>query len=86
MKFSPNSQYLLSASLDQLVKLWEFANKDRPIRTYGGHDNNNYAQSIDYGMINGKRVVLAGSEDGKIYVWDLQTMEVLHSFTAHKGM
>lgn len=71
--------------MDQLVKLWEYSNKDRPIRTYSGHDNSIYAQSIDYGMIDGKRVVLAGSEDGKIYVWDLQTMKVLHSFTAHKG-
>ncbi|TIA87364.1 hypothetical protein E3P99_03208 [Wallemia hederae] len=84
LRFSPNSQYLLSASLDHMVKLWDYANKERPIRTYTGHDNSIYAQSLDFGYYDGKRAVLAGSEDGKIFVWDLQTKEVLHSFTAHK--
>ncbi|EOR02819.1 Protein will die slowly [Wallemia ichthyophaga EXF-994] len=84
LKFSPNSQYLLSASLDHMVKLWAYASKERPIRTYTGHDNSIYAQSIDFGYFKEKRCVIAGSEDGKVFVWDLQTKEVLHSFTAHK--
>ncbi|TIA88892.1 hypothetical protein E3P81_03285 [Wallemia ichthyophaga] len=86
LKFSPNSQYLLSASLDHMVKLWAYASKERPIRTYTGHDNSIYAQSIDFGYFKEKRCVIAGSEDGKVFVWDLQSKEVLHSFTAHKGI
>jgi COMPASS component SWD3 len=31
------------------------------------------------------RYVLSGSEDGKIWVWDLQTREAVQKIDAHRG-
>ena len=35
-------------------------------------------------MPGGKHVV-SGSEDGKVYIWDLQTRQVVQVLDGHKG-
>lgn len=43
-----------------------------PIFRFKGHQNSNYR--IDCGLTSYDSTVVAGSEDGKLYCWDLITV------------
>lgn len=86
VKFTNNSQYLLSSSLDQVIKIWEINFNEKPVKIYKGHDNKHHIDSVDYCLgADDKKLICSGSEDGSIFFWDLQSMKVEYSFMAHKG-
>jgi WD40 repeat protein len=76
--FSPDSQYVLTGSLDQTARLWEAAT-GRVIRTFSGHAGGVVAVAFS----PDGRYVLTGSSDRTARLWDAATGQQLRSFVGH---
>jgi len=83
VKFSPNSKFILAATQDSTIRLWNYQNS-RCVKTYIGHTNRTYCLFTCFITTNGHYVV-SGSEDAKVYVWDLQSREVVQVLEGHRG-
>jgi Prp8 binding protein len=88
LRVSPDSQTLLSNSMDSTVRTWDirpFAPTDRHIRTFdGAHagiEKNLIKASWDK---DGKRIA-AGAGDGTAVVWSSDTGKLLYKLPGHKG-
>lgn len=88
LRVSPDSQTLLSNSMDSTVKTWDvrpFAPTDRHVRTFdgahAGMEKNLIRASWD---ANGKKVA-AGSADGTAVVWSNDTGKLMYKLPGHKG-
>ena len=84
VKFSPNSKFVLAATQDSTIRLWNYQSS-RCVKTYSGHTNRTYCIFASIVVVGGKYVV-SGSEDAKVYIWDLQTREVMQKLEGHRGM
>lgn len=89
VRFSPSSLQLLATSLDSAVRLWDLPNA-RVLKTYVGHAAQKYALVAAFAGSPRTRAapdahvrILCGSEDRRVYVWDLQTKQVLHAVEGH---
>lgn len=97
--FSPNGFQLLASSLDNSIRLWDMAN-GRVLKTYVGHQNAKFAlksaftawdtsdsnQSSNGTYSKLPCFVVAGSEDQKVYLWDLQSKQVEHTLQSHRDV
>ena len=88
LRVSPDSQSLLSNSMDSTVRTWDirpFAPTDRHVRTFDGAqagiERNLIKASWD---ADGKRIA-AGSADGTAIVWSNDTGKLLYKLPGHKG-
>lgn len=73
---------VLVSTLDSVIRLMDKSN-GQMLQSYKGHMNENYRIRSCLGL--GDAVVVSGSEDGKIYVWDLLEGKVLETLSAHEG-
>ncbi|KAI8606312.1 WD repeat domain-containing protein 83, partial [Dissophora ornata] len=80
VSFSKDGNCVLASSLDDTVRLMDRANGGL-LNAYKGHTNSKY--KIRSCLSNSDAYVLSGSEDGKIYIWDLIEGEVVHQIEAH---
>ncbi|PWY96994.1 WD40 repeat-like protein [Testicularia cyperi] len=92
VKFSPSSAQLLCSSLDSTIRLWDIYNT-KIVKTYLGHTNTKFAinaalvlanPGADNVDANSQLLVASGSEDHKVYFWNLQTKEIVATIPAHK--
>lgn len=89
--FSPNAFQLLATSLDGTIRLWDMAN-GRVLKTYVGHQNSRFALKAAFTAWNVPTTsahrppcsVVAGSEDQRVYVWDLQNKAVIQTLLGHR--
>lgn len=83
VKFSPNSKFILAATQDSTIRLWNYQSS-WCVKTYTGHTNRTYCLSTCFITNNGPYVV-SGSEDSKVYIWDLQSREIVQVLEGHRG-
>jgi len=85
VKFSPNGRFILAGLLDNTLRLWNF-HKGKCLRTYSGHRNSKFCCFADFVTVGAQHMVVAGSEDGKVYMWDLQTKQLLETLNGHSDV
>lgn len=78
-RFSPNSKFVLTSTLNGNIRLWNCATS-KFHKTYTGHINNRHSISTAFDLRKGQFVV-TGSEDGKVYVYDVQSQKCLSELT-----
>ncbi|XP_029653442.1 WD repeat domain-containing protein 83 [Octopus sinensis] len=70
--FTKDSQCVLASSLDGLLRLFDKQTGEL-LNEYSGHRNSEY--KIDSCLNNTDNLILSGSEDGIVYIWDLISAE-----------
>lgn len=89
VRFSPNGKFVLAWTLDACVRLWDYV-EGRCMKTYQGHTNGRYSLGGAFGVYGDdieKALVISGSEDGGIIVWDVVSKAVLQKIEgAHDGV
>lgn len=87
-RFSPNGKFILASSLDGTIRLWNLL-EGRCVKQYTGHVNSKFClfntfttKSIEHKKKGGNFVV-SGSEDNKIFLWDIQTRNVAQIIEGH---
>jgi COMPASS component SWD3 len=88
VNFSPNGKYILAATLDNTLRLWNYAN-GKCLKTYAGHRNENFCIFSAFATSASKHAtknkwVVSGSEDHKVYLWDLQTKELVQTLEVRR--
>ena len=70
------------STLDSTVRLMDNAN-GQVLQSYRDHTNKDYRIRSCLGLADS--VVISGSEDGQLYVWDLLEGRVIEKMKAHGG-
>jgi len=76
VSFTPNGKYILTASVDALIKLWDVST-GKLIRTYTGHGNEVFQAHVHP---DGNRII-SSSLDHQIKVWNLQTGSLIQTLS-----
>ncbi|ALC42319.1 CG10931, partial [Drosophila busckii] len=82
VKFAPNGRYILAAYLNSQIKLWNFQ-KPKCLRVYKGHTNRKFCIAVNFSVTAGMWVA-SGSEDSCLYLWSLQSKELVQQLPAHQ--
>eukprot|EP00879_Flechtneria_rotunda_P026913 GHRR01028758.1.p1 GENE.GHRR01028758.1~~GHRR01028758.1.p1 ORF type:complete len:217 (+),score=70.32 GHRR01028758.1:881-1531(+) len=78
VRFSPNGQYVLQASLNNKARLVNFET-GKVAKTYTGHKNSNFCSQMTFVTTVGSNpLIAAGSEDGSILLWDVNSKQVVN--------
>ncbi|MCL2211628.1 MAG: WD40 repeat domain-containing protein [Treponema sp.] len=78
--FSPDGNYILSGSNDNLIRLWD-VNTGRLIRIFSSHSSS--VQSVAFSP-DGNQFISAGSwGDNTIKLWDVKTGRLVRTFSGH---
>ncbi|KAG6525745.1 COMPASS-like H3K4 histone methylase component WDR5B [Zingiber officinale] len=80
-KFAPNGKFILIATLDDTLKLCNYA-LGKFLKVYTGHVNRQYCITSTFSVTNGKYIV-SGSEDNCVYIWDLQSKQIIQKLEGH---
>lgn len=83
-QFSPNGRFILAGLLDNTLRLWNY-HKGKCLRTYAGHRNSKFCCFADFITVGPTHMIVAGSEDGKAYLWDLQTKQLIQALEGHEA-
>ncbi|WFC98658.1 Kinesin- motor protein [Malassezia yamatoensis] len=87
VQFSPSSLQLLAMSLDSGVRLWDLANA-RVLKTFTGHNATKHAGNAVFAFLPKdalpRTLIIGCSEDRVIYIWDLQTKEIVGKLHGHR--
>ncbi|ORE10923.1 WD40 repeat-like protein [Rhizopus microsporus var. microsporus] len=83
VEMNSSGTLLLSSSKDNSNRLWD-VRMVRPIRKLKGHQNTS-KNFIRAGFAD-HHLIVGGSEDGVVYIWDQETGEVLQRLRGHSGV
>ncbi|XP_062186731.1 COMPASS-like H3K4 histone methylase component WDR5B, partial [Phragmites australis] len=79
--FSPNGKFILVATLDDSLKLCNFAT-GKFLKVYSGHVNRVYCIQSVFSVTNRKYIV-SRSEENCVYIWDLQGRNIVQKLEGH---
>ena len=80
--YSPNGDYIASASADRTVKIWE-TEKGREVRTI--YIDNGYATSVNFSNDSKKLLVGGGNyEVGELKIYDIETGKTITNMVGHQ--
>ena len=88
LRVSPDSQTLLSNSMDSTVRTWDirpFAPTERHIRTFDGAPAGMEKNLIKASWNSDGKKVAAGAGDGTVVVWNSETGKLMYKLPGHKG-
>ncbi|OBT51699.1 Prp8 binding protein [Pseudogymnoascus sp. 24MN13] len=88
LRVSPDSQTLLSNSMDSTVRTWDirpFAPADRNVKTFDGANVGIEKNLIRASWDNDGKKIAAGAGDGTAVVWSNDTGKLLYKLPGHKG-
>ncbi|KAE8234687.1 hypothetical protein CF326_g266 [Tilletia indica] len=74
-------KYILTASSDRSINLWNASSGPPSIRSYSGHSHDVYA--LDIAPDNAS--FASGGDDRNVLVWDVASANILHRFYKHVG-
>lgn len=74
-RYSDDESMLVTCSIDKTIKLWN-SSSGQLLQTYVGHDE--CVSSVCFSP-NGIKVLLSGSKDGSIKVWDIESSSCLYT-------
>jgi len=77
---SSDGKYMISCSKDNSNRLWD-VRMIRPVRRFRGHQNTS-KNFIRASFLNDSLIV-GGSEDGVIYIWDTDTGDLIQKLRGH---
>lgn len=83
VSLSRDRNCLLASTLDNTIRLFDRSSGEL-LSSYRGHSNSSY--KIRSGFSHHDAYVLSGSEDGKVYMWDIVEGNVLCELQAHSSM
>lgn len=83
LQISGDGNCLLAGCIDNTVKLLDRSTGEL-LNTYSGHKSGQYR--VGCAMSADDAFVLAGSEDGDVFVWDLVDCSVTHKLKGHRGV
>lgn len=98
VRFAPNGRYVLAWTLDSSIRLWRYLGTDGGgcVKTYQGHKNIQYSlggtvgeyNAIDdeTGRVKTEAFVASGSEDGDVFVWDINSKDILWRGSGHRDV
>ncbi|KAL8849571.1 MAG: hypothetical protein Q9221_005445 [Calogaya cf. arnoldii] len=73
---------VLVSTLDSVIRLMDKSN-GQMLQSYKGHANTEYRIRSCLGLADS--IVISGSEQGKLYVWDLLEGQIIETLAAHDG-
>jgi COMPASS component SWD3 len=87
-RFSPNGRFILVSHINGTIKLWDYL-RTKEKGVFQGHANAAYC--IPSGFLNptGPKEavsVVSGSEDNKVYVWDLNSRKLQQTLVGHEDV
>lgn len=79
VELSPNGKYILSSSLDGLIRLWDYmANK--VLKTYAGINGEAISEKFNCGTRfitkTASPKIISGSESSGVLIWDVQSKDI----------
>ncbi|KAK6203347.1 WD domain protein [Scheffersomyces amazonensis] len=81
VEMSPNGKYILSSSLDGLIRLWDYMD-NKVLKTYRGIDNRPISEKFNCGTRfitrTSNPLIVSGSESLGLLIWDLQSKKVVY--------
>ena len=85
VRITPNGKFLLASYLDASVRLWDYQGAGGCVKVYEGHVNKQYCAASAFLVTHKRKYAVAGSEDGRVYVWDIQSKEIVQRVDVAAG-
>ncbi|GAB9462547.1 Wd domain-containing protein [Globisporangium polare] len=96
-QFTPNSKFALFGTLDSTVRLWDYVS-ERCLKTYSGHVSKRFCTVAAFGKSfvtadntstsasPSAPLMLCGSEDGRVCLWDVQSAQLVEELKTDAGL
>lgn len=87
VRFSPNGKFLLAGTLDSTLRLWD-VRTTKCLKSYSGHKTERFTTfaTIATPEQAPKQLIVSGSEDHGVYVWDVSKPAPLQKLEGHTGV